>query len=67
MKNTEKQSEMNNLKLAQAFEVEGLEERVEFRKWNEHASFEAEVGATCGDGGCDGYVKDATLTTTIYF
>jgi len=62
MQNSQKQ--LDNLRLAQGFEVEELEERVEFGKW----SAEAEAGATCSGGGdCSGYVKEATVTYTITF
>ncbi|MDE0472728.1 MAG: hypothetical protein OXH57_12390 [Ekhidna sp.] len=63
MKNIEKEVLIDNLKLAQAFEVEELEERVEFRKWNEHVSLDAEVGGTNGNI----YIKDISVTGTIYF
>ncbi|MCH7399024.1 hypothetical protein MM236_13545 [Belliella sp. DSM 107340] len=49
----------NNLQIAQLFEVEELEERVEFGKW----SGKAEGGYTCSGGDCDGKMKvEATYT-----
>ena len=54
---------METLKLAEAFEVEELEERVEFGKWTSNI----QAGATCGGGNCDGYVKLSMQGTfTVY-
>ena len=61
MKNTKTKSQMETLKLAEAFEVEELEERVEFGKW----TTDIQAGATCGGGNCDGYVKKAEFTYTM--
>lgn len=53
----------DNVKLAQLFEVEELEERVEFGKWSANAEG---TYATCGGGGCDGTFKgEATYTITF--
>ena len=69
MKNTKTKIQMEILKLAEAFEVEELEERVEFRKWNQHVALDEDNAArgTCGGGGCDGYVKYLGGTFTVYF
>lgn len=41
---------MDSLKLAEAFEVEELEERVEFGRWETSAEG---TGGTCSGGDCD--------------
>ena len=50
---------METLKFAEAFEVEELEERVEFGRWS--VSGEGTSG-TCGGGGCKEKFK-----TTVYW
>jgi hypothetical protein len=51
----ENQKAQEIFELAKQFEVEELEERVEFGRWS--ASAKAEGGATCNGGGCDGKFK----------
>jgi len=45
---------IDNVKLAQLFEVEELEERVEFGKWSAKADG---TGGTCSGGDCDAKFK----------
>jgi hypothetical protein len=59
MKTEVGKQKISNVDLARIFEVEELEERVEFGKW----SGKAEGGYTCGGGDCDGKMKvEATYT-----
>jgi len=49
MKTMTKKEAFDDLKLAQLFEVEELEERVEFGRWSTSAEG---TGGTCGGGNC---------------
>jgi hypothetical protein len=62
MKSNLETQKIEAVKLAHSFEIEELEERVEFGKW----SAKAEGGYTCGGGDCDGKMKyEATYTMRL--
>jgi hypothetical protein len=64
MKTEVGKQKISNVDLARIFEVEELEERVEFGKW----SCKAEGDYTCWAGDCDGKMKvEATYTVKFEY
>lgn len=54
-----KKTKLDTLELAKAFEVEELEERVEFGRWG---ASEPKGGATCSGGDCSGKIEGVGVT-----